>query len=122
MCYKCYTINGGEIDLRPNVDCQLRDRLYFSNECCMTQHYHNRIFMNWKGNKRLPPCLYFRYCINCDKVVKLYSFKTDKADFHNCNKIYCSSCAVYDKIPHYSYIKPLLPLKKSSDEFPCIFL
>ena len=100
MCFLCYTFHDIVRDLSPSVVCALCN-LYFTNQNCLINHYHNRCF---EFDKKYTPCEFFKYCEKCGSIVQRKRFHRKGVHLHNCDKTFCNVCNKYAKKPHFCYM------------------
>ena len=98
-CHKCYRqSNCPQEKNEVKIECSKCGILFFDFEC-FAVHMSNRIFKPMQSNyRRLTPCQYLFFCIECDKICpRFISYTKTNVKKHKCNKRFCYHCQLYKK-------------------------
>ena len=114
LCIKCYS-NCASSDFSRNNSskCPLCD-IYFYNQTCLSEHYRKK-HPSPQGNK-LSTCQLFKYCNDCNSIVRRFSFTNNKEQTtnHNCKKTYCKTCKKIRETQHNCFIP--IPKKQNKTD------
>ena len=78
LCIKCYSsCKSHNSTSNTCFECPMCD-IYFYNQTCLSEHYHKKHSAPGGGGTKLSTCQLFKYCNDCNSIVRCFHFMNNK--------------------------------------------